>query len=255
VHTIASLHSDMFSVLLDGTPSSIDGVLPDWTLWDRLGVVIDEPMGGIGASHMIQIAITSYYEASERRRGALEVYPDIYAIHVGKGWGTHSAFDFWPARREVILSDDPRDLLDAINDRGITRLVVPDRPEAALDYRPKEADTAIDRITSAFAYHPSGRADRADVTISGKDKRTEINPSRVIRPIRLEKTVKTAKAFKETDLAYIEWLKERDNDVTAEDVARVELQRKALLKDGAATETYRRIGVVEALKRMAWRAR
>lgn len=255
MHTLASLHSDMFSVLLHDAPSTIAEALPDWTPWDRLGVVIDEPLGGIGASHLIQIAITSFYEALPRRRGELEVYPDIYAFHVGKGWGTHAAFDFWPARREVMVSGDPRDLLDAINDRGITRLVVPDRPGAEPNYRPKEADTALDRVVSAFAYNPSGVTTNADLKISGKDKRTEINPTRVIHPIRLEKTIDAAKAFKETDIAYIEWLKERENDVSPADMRRAEQQRQRLLKDGLATETYRRIDTTEALKRMAWRAR
>jgi hypothetical protein len=244
----------MFSISVGPEQSSIAEVLPEWNPLDRLGLVIDEPLGGIGASHLIQIAITAYYGVSPRRRGELSVYPEIYAFHVGKGWGTHAAFDFWPARREVMVSDDPRDLLDAINDRGITRLVVPDRPEAPLDYRPKEVDPALDRIVSAFAYHPTGRTSGGDVTIKGTDRRTEINPSRVIRPFQLDQPTVGAKAFKETDLAYIEWVKVRSADVTAEDVALADANRKALLNDGLASETYRRIGIDEALKRMAWRA-
>ncbi|RWE06186.1 MAG: hypothetical protein EOS23_31720 [Mesorhizobium sp.] len=65
------------------------------------------------------------------------------------------AFDFWPRRREKILTDDPHTVLDAINDFGITRLAVPDGIE--IEHRPKEEDAALDRIVTAVAYLPSGR--------------------------------------------------------------------------------------------------
>ena len=254
MHTIAALRLDMFSVHMDGAPSRPEMIFPDWSPLDRLGIVIDAPLGGIGGSHLIQIAIAAYYNVSVRRHEELEIYPEIYAFHVGKGWGTHAGFDFWPARREVMVSGDPKDLLDAINDRGITRLVVPDRPEVELGYRPKEIHTALDRIASAYIYDPSGITANSDVTVKGTDKRTEISPSQVIKPIRLEKVVKTAKAFKEADYNYIEWVNLRAKDITPEDVQRVKQQREILLTDSAATETYRRIGTIEALRRMAWRA-
>jgi hypothetical protein len=243
----------MFGVRVDGASASIASVLPDWGPLDRLGLIIDAPLGGIGASNLVQIAITSFYETSKRRLGELTVYPEIYAFHIGKGWGSHAAFDFWPARREVMVSDDPKDLLDAINDRGITRLVVPDRPQTEIDYRPKEVDTALDRIVSAFAYDPSGRTSGADVTLTSKDKRCEINPSRVIRPVYLDRPTVSTKGFKESDSAYITWLKLRAADVTPEEVAAADTRRQAILEDGLASETYRRIGVNEALARMAWR--
>src|SRR4051812_7496547 len=104
MHTVALLRSEMFGIEVDGIPAQISNVLPGWHLHDRLGLVIDEALGGLGATHLVQIAITSFYAALERRRGELSVYPEIYAFHFGKGRGSHAAFDFWPARREVLLS-------------------------------------------------------------------------------------------------------------------------------------------------------
>jgi hypothetical protein len=254
LHTIALLRSEMFDVTVDGERSHISGVMPGWHLLDRLGLVIDEPLGGLGASHFVQIAITSFYDAQERRRGELSVYPEIYAFHVGRGHGSHAAFDFWPARREVILSDDPRDLLDAINDRGITRLVVPDRAACPLDFRPKEVDTALDRIESAFAYHPSGRTGNFDIEIRGTDARTEVNPGRVLRPVYLDQPVQLAKPFKESDSAYIQWLKLRESDLTALQREEAIRRRDEIRVNGLVTETYRRIPVLDALGKIAHRA-
>jgi hypothetical protein len=91
------------------------------------------------------------------RRKELAVYPEIYAFHIGRGRGAHAPYDFWPARREVITSMDHREVLDAINDRGITRLAVPDRPIRTVVHRPKEEDAAFDRLASGFVYSASGR--------------------------------------------------------------------------------------------------
>lgn len=251
MHTIELLRSSMFAVDIDEMSATGDAVFPDWNALDRLGVVIDEPLGGLGASHLIQLFITKFYETYPRRRGELTVYPEIYAFHFGQPYGAHAAFDFWPARREVMVSGNPADLLDAINDRGITRLAVPDRPTAPLDFRPKEVDHALDRLASAFVYDAGGQVRDGDITIRGLDKRTEVNPGRVIRPVYLDRPIASAKGFKESDTAYIKWLKLRAGDVTPEQIARTQQRRQALLCDGLARESYRRIDTLEALARIA----
>lgn len=57
----------------------------------------------------------------------------------------------------ILRTDDHRKVLDTINDRGITRLAVPDRPPRQVVHRPKEVEAALDRIASAFLYDASGR--------------------------------------------------------------------------------------------------
>lgn len=38
----------------------------------------------------------------------------------------HSSLDVWPPHKEVIVPNEPEQILEAINDRGITRLLVED---------------------------------------------------------------------------------------------------------------------------------
>ncbi|TPN79459.1 hypothetical protein FJ987_11540 [Mesorhizobium sp. CU2] len=255
MHVVTLLKAEMFDVEIDGKTASIAEALPDWNPHDRFGLVIDDPLGGIGATHLLQIAITSFYDVKPSRRNELTIYPEIYAFHIGKGHGAHAPYDFWPARREVITSLDHREVLDAINDRGITRLAVPDRPERDVVHRPKEVDAALDRIVSAFVYDPSGRVAKPDLVISGNDKRTEHNPNSALRPRYRDNppaAVSTAaKPVKEVDTSYQEWLRKREHDLTAEERDFVERRRQALRKEGLVTETYRRAGVREALARLA----
>ncbi|WP_172372089.1 hypothetical protein [Mesorhizobium sp. NZP2234] len=255
MHVVTLLKADMFDVEIDGKPASISQALPDWTPHDRFGLVIDDALGGIGATHLLQIAITSFYDTKPSRRTELTVYPEIYAFHIGKGYGAHAPYDFWPARREVITSRDHREVLDAINDRGITRLAVPDRPPREVVHRPKEVDAALDRIASAFVYSPSGRVPDPDLVISGNDKRTEYNPNSALRPrytgSRPASFSTAAKPVKELDSSYQDWLRKREHDLTAEERTFVERRRQELRRDGLVTETYRRVDVREALMRLA----
>lgn len=255
MHVASMLKMGMFNVQVEGQPAASADVFPDWNVHDRFGLVIDEAFGGIGATHLLQLAMTLFYDIKPSRRTTLAVYPEIYAFHIGKGHGAHAPYDFWPARREIILSNDHREILDAINDRGITRIAVPDRRPRQVVHRPKEEDAAFDRIVSAFVYSPSGRAENADIVIAGNDKRTEYNPRQALRPFSPERSpsaVSTAaRPVKESDTSYTDWLRERKDDVSDGQRLAIEQRRERLRDRGVVSESYRRVGVSDALSILA----
>jgi hypothetical protein len=250
MHTAEQLARAMFEVRVDGVPAGPDDVFPGWHAHDRLGVIVNEPLGAVGASHLIQLSITCFYDHRPARRGPEDViYPEIYAFHIGGPHGDHSPFDFWPERKEVFLGEDPCDVLDAINDKAITRLVVVDGPRRPVVHRSKERPTAIDRIASAFAYSASGSVDDADLEITGATRATEANPRNALDPSHLMKQhIANAKpGAKESDPAYGMRLHARQFEVTEQDRATARQRRRELLSDGTATESYRRLDVNTAL--------
>jgi hypothetical protein len=255
MHMTHLVTPEMLEVQRIGHPATCQFVFPAWAEHDRFGIVVDEPFGGLGASHLIQMASGMFYEAKASRRVERKVYPEIYAFHYGRGFGAHAPFDFWPARREVILDRDHRALLDAINDRGITRLAIPDGPTRALEHRPKEEDAALDRIASAISYCPTGRVKDPTFSIRSKDKRTEYNTKQVVRlasgpPKTVVVGDRAQTILKESDTSYYDWIERRKADTTPEDRERAESRREAL-RDGSGfvTETYRFVDVADALKR------
>lgn len=256
MHVLTLLKAGMFDIEIEGRPGSISDVFPGWHAHDRFGLVIDDALGGIGATHLLQLAMTAFYDIKPSRKSELAVYPDIYAFHICRGRGAHAPYDFWPARREVILdTTDHRVILDAINDRGITRLAVPDRPMREVIHRPKEEDAALDRIASAFVYSPSGRVADPDLTISGNDRRTEYNPEQALKPFSEERFAAfkptSTRPVKERDTSYVDWLRLRSGDIPEDQRLAVAQSRADLRKDGLATESYRRVSVTEALQRLA----
>lgn len=256
MHVATLLKPEMFDIEIDGVPSEISDVFPQFHAHDRFGLVIDEALGGIGATHLVQIAMMAFYDVKPSRRKELKVYPEIYAFHIGRGHGAHAPYDFWPARREVILeTTDHRVVLDAINDRGITRLAVPDHPMRDVVHRPKEEDAAFDRIASAFVYSPGGRVSEPNIVISGNDRRTEYNPKQALKPFSEEALAAakplTERPVKELDTSYVDWLRLRSGDVSEAERGRIDAHRAALRKDGLVSESYRQVKVQEALKCLA----
>ncbi|MEH7378314.1 hypothetical protein [Neobacillus drentensis] len=77
----------------------------------------------------------------------------------------HSWMDIWPPHKEVVVEDDPEQILEAINDRGITRLLVEDISPSSATFLRETISSAQHRIVSALANSPTGRVDQADITV------------------------------------------------------------------------------------------
>jgi hypothetical protein len=261
MHTARQLDRSHFAIRVAGKDADRDAVLPDWGRLDRLGVVITEPFGAVGASHLIQLVITAFYDAVPSRRdgdpGDLEnrlaVYPEIYLFHLGGRQGDHSSFDFWPGRKEVFLGDaGPRQVLDAINDRAITRLAVPERTPQPFAHEFKEPNAARERIVGCFAYSPSGKVESPDFEIEGLDPATEENPASILDPVGHCEYAEGDPFFNSSD----DELRERcwgrrtvdrcDEATPGLEPARE--RRRAIRKDGLATENYAFVEVDEALQ-------
>ena len=101
MHAASQLFVEAFEVQVEGERVSPDTVFPDWSPLDRFGIVVTEPLGGLGASLLIQLAIAMFYSVRPDRRAGTPVYPEIYLFHVGGPHGDFSYFDFWPPRKEV----------------------------------------------------------------------------------------------------------------------------------------------------------
>ena len=157
----------MFTVEMNGQPTTREELL-NWELHDRLGVVINSPFGALGAGLLVLLCVNAFYDVEKQKRRMRPLYPSIYLFHVGRPWGFHGEFDFWPDRKEIILNDPAR-LLPSINSHGITHLVVPDGLPQPRVHPYKEPEEALDRLKQAYAYGPNGTVDKADVVLRTSD--------------------------------------------------------------------------------------
>ena len=224
MHTAQELSSGMFALEVAGRPAGFEDLFPGFAESDRVGVIVRRPCGATGASTLILAAVTAFYDFQRQKRGSegFFIYPDYFLFHAGKAWGNHGMLDIWPSHKEVVVPDEPEELLRAINDRGITRLVVEDRPPRSPELERESLASARNRIASALAYSASGRVGDPDVRLAG-NRVTE---------------------------SYVGSVLEHSAEIAAGARDAVSAARRHLQEDGAVVETYRRLTLEEALTRL-----
>jgi hypothetical protein len=223
VHSSQELSSAQFAVSIDGAPATVAGLLPGFAAADRLGVVVRRPCAAVGASALLLSAVTAFYDFQRERAEDFFIYPDYFVFHVGRRLGSHNRLEIWPPHKEVVVADDPEELLRAINDRGVTRLVVEDGAPGAGAFARETLSSARDRIISSVVFGPNGRARDADVSIVSN----------------------------EVAESYVDGVLEQSRDVPAGERDRIAAARRTLVEGDRPVETYRRIGLEEALGLLA----
>jgi hypothetical protein len=261
MHSSRELRSSSFEVRVDGRPARLQDVFAGFGEQDRLGVVMGRPCGAVGASALITATITAFYDFHRARGPEFFVYPDYYLFHVGRPLGDHARLDVWPRRKEVVVGDEPQAILEAIDDRAITRLVVEDGEPAEVPLDDEVVASARGRIRTCLAYSPAGRVADADVEIAGNPV-TEGYVEAILDPEgRIARLRAEAEATDPADTrrsgalgARIAAIEGRLDEVDRDVRARILRARSDLLRDGVPVETYRRIGLDEALGLVGSRA-
>jgi hypothetical protein len=253
MHIIEALKSPFYEVEMGGQAVARDTVFPDWNPRDRFGIVLYEPLAALGAVHLIQLACMLFYDCKPTRRSDRKIYPEIFAFHVGQWQGMHGHMDFWPARREVLVPDDHQEILAAINDRGISRLAIPQRAPRNLPHRRKEEDCALDWLQTAVVYSPSGRVASPDFIIRSNSRLSELDVGRIFRPPQLtpERQTRLGQSsvpVKEGDADFTPRIVELSVNLTEAHIAQGEALRQSLRINGLITESFRYVTPAQALK-------
>jgi hypothetical protein len=75
--------------------------------------------------------------------------------------------DVFPDHKEPVVTDEAETILRAINDRGVTHLLVPERDTTASAQLGRDTrHSAQRRVRAALAYSPNGRVADPDVAIT-----------------------------------------------------------------------------------------
>jgi hypothetical protein len=226
MHSTDLLCSEDFTYEINGKASLLEEVFPHFNSKDRLGIVVGKPGGSIGASNLYMAAITKFYDYFRPRLGnelnKVRTYPDYFIFHVGKRHMDHYWMDIWPPHKEVVVKDHPEAILEAINDRGITRLLVEDILPHPANFLRETISSAEHRIVTTMAYSSTGKVLNHDIRVTGS-------------PI-VEDFIKDS-------------LKRSDG--LSETMYREFREHIILDQEGRATESFRRITLADALDKLA----
>ena len=243
MHSSHELRSDSFDIAVGDRGGTLADLFEGFSEEDRLGVIVRRPCGAVGASALICATITGFYDLQRARADDFFAYPEYYLLHAGGPRGDHARLDVFPRRKEPVVADEPEALLEALNERAITRLVVEDGSPRAAQLDRAELASARGRLATCLAYSASGRVAGADVRIAGNEV-TEGYVEAILDP---ETRMARLRQGDEDERALAEAVARRAGEVAPELRAPVAAARAELIEDGRPVETYRRIAVDEAL--------
>jgi hypothetical protein len=243
MHSSRELRSSSFEIAVGARPARLEELFEGFGEQDRLGVVVRSPCGAVGASALITATITAFYDIQRARGPDFFVYPDYYLLHVGRPLGDHARLDVWPRRKEVVVPAQAEGILDAIVDHAITRLAVEEGEPGEPVLAPDTVASARSRIVTCLAYSPSGRVREGDVRIVSNPV-TEGYVQAILEP---EARIAKLRAGGAGNGARADAIAARAGEVAQDVRRRILLARRELVEEGVPVETYRRIGLEEAL--------
>lgn len=244
MHSARELRSSAFEIEVAGRVVGLPDLLQGFGEHDRLGVVIARPGGGLGASALITATITAFYDLQRARGPDFFIYPDYYLFHVGRPFGDHSRLDVWPAHKEVVVPAEAQEVLRAVNDRAITRLVVEDGEPRDPNLGAEELASARARLSSCLAYSPTGRVTDADVRVTANAV-VEGYVDTTLDPEQRAAELRARGAHSRADE-----IAARGDEIPPDQRSRIRRAREGLVEGGVPVETYRRIELDEALARL-----
>ena len=132
---------------------------------DRVGVVIPHRLEGIGAITLIMAYVTAFYDRYRERGSEFFAYPDFFTFQREAPCADYCMCDIWPYHKNVHVSEDAQQTAEAITDRGVTVLVVPDGDEREIAIAPVELESARRNVIRCFAYAETGTAVSSDLVV------------------------------------------------------------------------------------------
>lgn len=200
---------------------------------------------------LMQLVTVAYYDVRPSRRTKPH-YAEIYLFHAGGRYGDFSSFDVTP-HREIFFPADPGVLIEAINYRAMTHLVVPDGIMKSSFFPWSEPEVARDRIRHCFAYDAAGQLREAEFQIISSDPAVRQDVELALDPMALAENIERyidagvadIQIFSRT-LAQRVCSRVDEGSLDAKAVAKAHYE--ATRNAGVMRQTFRKISVDEALR-------
>ena len=132
---------------------------------DRVGIVTPQRLEGSGAITRILSYVTAVYDRYRERGSEFFAYPDFFTFQRESPCADYGMFDIWPYHKNVHVPPDAQQTVEAITERGVTVLLVPDNDVHEAAIAPVEHESARRNIKRCFAYSETGTTASSDLVI------------------------------------------------------------------------------------------
>lgn len=154
-----------FEILVSGHPVALAEYFCGFTNTKRLGVLAPNRLEGVGAVSLIMAHVTAFYNTYRATGEDFFAYPDNFTFQSREPKAAYGMFDIWPEHKDVLVGTDAVERLNAITDRGVNILLVPDGPPAPHEYQRQQLASAERLIETCYAYSATGEVADPDLVI------------------------------------------------------------------------------------------
>ena len=133
---------------------------------DRVGVFAPGGIDGLGAGLLLLAHTTAFYDRYRESGDAFFAYPDYFTFQRRTPTASYSMLDIWPNHKNVSIGPAPGDCVDAMTDRAVDVLLVPEGGTRKPELQPVQQAALRRLVRDCYLYGPGGDVDDADLTVS-----------------------------------------------------------------------------------------
>lgn len=162
----STLRGTDFALTLEGVPVSHAEFFEGFARTRRLGVVCPGPLDGLGAAALVMAHVTAFYDDYRAGGGEFFAYPDFFTFQRAPATANYSMLDIWPNHKNVSIGPAPGDCVDAVTDRAVDVLLVPEGGTREPELQPVQEAALRRLVRDCYLYGPGGAVDDPDLTVS-----------------------------------------------------------------------------------------
>ena len=164
----STLRGKDFEIIAGGKPTRHADFFSDFISTRRLGIVAPTRFAVSGTVNLLMAHVTAFFDCYRATTEEFFAYPDFYSFQATETKTLYGMFDIWPAHKDVIVENNHGAYLNAITDRAVNILLVPDDKRKTQSYEPEQLAAAERIIDTCYAYAINGTVDSADLVIRCK---------------------------------------------------------------------------------------
>ena len=221
----SKLRGTDFNICLNNQPISHADFFADFSNLTRVGLISPNGTDGVGATTLIMAFVTAFYDTYRAKGGNFFAYPAYYTFQHARPLASYTMLDIWPKHKDVYVEQNRVDLLNAVNDRAINILLLPDGEPTDPSFEQPQIEAALRTIDTCYLYSADG----------------------VVADSNLEITVNSRPVVEWTELIFNDHSYQPIPEFAAQKTAWQAVHGNAQL----ISQTFRQISIDEALTRFA----
>lgn len=164
----SSLRGSDFQIIANGKSVRHVDFFSDFRSTTRLGIVAPTRFAVTGNINLLMAHVTAFFDCYRATEEEFFTYPDFYSFQTSKPKTLYGMFDIWPAHKDVLVEKNHSSCIDAITDRAINILAVPEGKRRTNTYKPEQLAAAVRTIDTCYTYSANGTVTSPDLVIRCK---------------------------------------------------------------------------------------